>query len=309
MSTPATDWSQQGRGRRHPASLWTYRTGSPLCRLDLGIESGEIAISTDDGHLHLLGTDGSLRHPPRPLDARAALDWTDVATGGVVQIGPKSAAWVDHDLEVQWSVDVHTDILDVATSPFGNAIAISLADAHTFVLDAQQQRCGEFTTSRPLQHIHFVPQRRAIVGTADSGMLCSHRLDGRERWTEQIWRNVGDLAVNGNGRTILLAAFNHGVQSFTARGRSHGFFDIEGTVHLVSISYVGTILAAATREQQLYLLDIDGSILWQATLPEPLATLRCGPLGEHIICGFSSGLVECLRWPPWPRHKVEADDD
>ncbi len=308
MSTPATDWIQNGRGQR-PTSAWTYRANSQLQGLDLGLESGEIALATDDGRMHLLQPDGVPRQPPQPLGVQAALDWADAVGGGIVQLGPSNAAWIDRDLQIQWTVEVQSTILDVATSPFGNAIAISLADAHTFILDSQQQRCGEFTTLQPLQHLQLVPQRRALIGASASGVLCSHRLDGSERWSEKIWANIGALSVNGSGRRILLAASNHGIQCFTARGQSRGFYDIEGTVHLVSTSYVGTILVAATVEQRVYLLDLNGSILWEAAVPEPLVALRCGPLGEQVICGFASGLVQCLRWPAWPRHQPQIKGD
>ena len=61
-------------------------------------------------------------------------------------------------------------------------------------------------------------------------------------------------------------------------------------------------------EDRLGLLDLDGNILWQADLPESLVALHCGPFGEQIVCGFSSGLVQCLRWSPWPRHRANTPD-
>ena len=117
------------------------------------------------------------------------------------------------------------------------------------------------------------------------------------------------MDINGNGRTILLAAYNHGIQRFNNRGRSQGFYDIGGTAHITSVSYIGTIIATATMEERFVLIDRDGSILWQATLPEPVTAMRCGPFGEHVLLGFSSGLIQCLRWAPWSTNRPSSPKD
>ncbi|MEE3284789.1 MAG: hypothetical protein VX311_09425 [Planctomycetota bacterium] len=308
MSTTSTDWSQNGRGQRHPVAGWTYPARSAPTAVDIDLETGDVTVVTEDGRLHLLGSDGRLRADPLALEAGPALAWADSAIGGVVQLGARRAGWVSRDGKVQWTVDCHDQILDVATAPFGNAIAISFADRHNVVLDNKQKPIGEFTSIRPLKFLELASHRPVVVGAAESGVLSSHTISGNDRWSEQIWTNVGGMALNGNCRTILLAAFNHGLQRFNHRGRGQGFYDIGGTAHAVSISYIGTIIAAATQEQQFRLLDFDGSILWQAQLPEPLVTLQCGPFGEHVVFGFSTGLIQCLKWPPWGRKTARQPD-
>lgn len=308
MSNPATDWSQSGRGQRHPVTAWTYSARSQPTALDVDLETGGVSIVTSKGQLHLLDSNGTRRRDTLALDAGPALDWADTGIGGVVQLGPTRAGWVTRDGVIQWTVDCHNTILDVATSPFGNSIALSFADRHNVILDSRQQPIGEFTSVRPLKFLTLASHRPIVLGAAETGVICSHTIAGAARWSEQIWTNVGGLAVNGNGRSVFLAAFNHGIQRFNSRGRGQGYYDIGGTAHVVSVSYIGTIIAAATLEDRFVLLDRDGNILWQATLPEPLVKLHCGPFGEQVICGFSSGLVQCLRWSPWPRHRAKTPD-
>ncbi len=306
MTTPGTDWSQNGRGQRHPVSAWVYNATAPPTAVDVDIESGDIAAVTTAGELHLLNADGTCRRR-HGIDAGGALDWADTSIGGVVQVGQKTAAWLDRQGDIQWTVECHNRILDVATSPFGNAVAISFADRHNVVLDAKSQPIGEFTSIRPLRFLQLTSSRPVVVGSAETGVVSSHTIGGNDRWHEQIWTNVGGLAVNGNGRTILLAAFNHGIQRFNNRGRPQGFYDIGGTAHLVSVSYIGTVIAAATMEDRFVLIDFDGSVLWQADLPEPLKALHCGAFGERIVCAFASGRIECLQWSPWARRRPSAD--
>ncbi len=310
MSTPATDdWSRVGRGRRHPVTSWTYAARSKPTAVDFDLESGDVSIVTADGRLHLLDSDGSRRREPLAIDAGPAMDWADTAIGGVVQMGPRRAGWVNHNGAIRWTVDCHNDILDVATSPFGNAIAISFSDRQNVVLDISQKPIGEFTSIRPLKFLRLASHRPVVVGSADTGVLSSHDIGGGERWSHQLWTNVGGLDINGNGHTVLLAAFNHGIQRFNNRGRPQGFYDIGGTAHIASVSYIGTIIAAATMEERFVLIDRSGDILWQATLPEPLEVLRCGPFGEQVVCGFASGLVQCLKWSPWATHRPAPTPD
>ena len=308
MSNPATDWTQAGRGHRHPVTAWTYSARSKPTSLDVDLESGDVSLVTDDGKLHLLGHDGVARQAPLALQAGPAMDWADTSIGGVVQLGPSRVGWVNRDGVIAWTVDCHYSILDVATSPFGNAVAISFADRHNVVLDSRQQPIGEFTSLRPLQFLSLASHRPVVIGAAETGVICSHSIGGGLRFSEQIWTNVGGLTINGNGRTVLLAAFNHGIQRFNSRGHAQGFYDIDGTAHLASTSYIGTVIAAATMEDRFVLIDLDGQILWQADLPEPLVALRCGPFGDQVVCGFASGLVQCLKWPPWARHRPDPSE-
>ena len=308
MSTPATDWTQHGRGQSHPVNAWTYSARSKPTALDVDLESGDVSLVTADGKLHLLGHDGTARRAPLPLEAGPALDWADTAIGGVVQLGPSKVGWINRDGVIQWTVDCHNSILDVATSPFGNAVAISFVDRHNVVLDSRQQPIGEFTSIRPLRYLALASHRPVVIGAAETGVICSHTIGGALRFSEQIWTNVGGLTLNGNARTMLLAAFNHGIQRFNNRGRAQGFYDIGGTAHLASTSYIGTVIAAATMEERFVLLDLDGNILWQADLPEPLVALCCGPFGDQVVCGFASGLVQCLQWAPWARHRPDKSE-
>ena len=305
MSTTPTDWSQNGRGQRHPVASWSYAARSTPTGVDIDLETGDVTVVTEDGRLHLLGGDGVLRADPIAMEAGPAIAWADTAIGGVVQLGARRAGWISREGKVRWTVDCHDQILNVATSPFGNAIAISFADRHNVVLDNKQQPIGEFTSIRPLRHLHLASHRPIVVGAAESGVLSSHTIGGQERWAEKIWTNVGGMAINGNCRTVLLAAFNHGLQRFNHRGRAQGFYDIGGTAHTVSISYIGTIIAAATQENHFRLIDLDGKTLWQTQLPESIVALQCGPFGEHVVFGFSSGLIQCLKWPPWKREKTK----
>ena len=306
MTTPYHDWIDHGKGSRQPTLQWSFQSGSPLLAMSLGRETQDIALTGTAGQLHLLDGEGTRLEQPRDLPGVTRVDWSDAADGGLVQLAEDKAGWLNRSLNVEWTLDFHTTISCLASAPFGNVVAVGLEDQTTLIFDAQQQLMGEITTIRPLRHLHFVSARPRLIGAADSGVLCSHTLQGNEQWAERNWTNIGGLTVSGNGRTILLAAYNHGVQRFNMRGVAQGFYDLDSTVSHVAISYIGTIIAVATVEKDFLLLDVDGKILWQAPCPDTVTGLACGPFGERVLIGFASGEVQQLSWPPWKRSPSTA---
>src|SRR5437899_3269105 len=76
-----------------------------------------------------------------------------------------------------------------------------------------------------------------LVGAADHGLLCCYAFSGEQEWSQPMWSNVGDMAVTGDGETILLACFSQGIQSFEGSGRQVGSYQLDGTVSHVSTSY------------------------------------------------------------------------
>ena len=90
-----------------------------------------------------------------------------------------------------------------------------------------------------------VPPREEVpapdgLPAAEYGHLCCHQLTGEQIWAEKLWSNAGDMAVAGDGETILLAGFNHGIQLFDGQGTNRGAFVVEGTPNRVSMSFLPT---------------------------------------------------------------------
>ena len=62
-----------------------------------------------------------------------------------------------------------------------------------------------FGSLQPLIALKFLVHRPALVGVAEYGLLCAHAFTGEEEWQQQLWTNVGDMSLTGDGQTILLA--------------------------------------------------------------------------------------------------------
>jgi hypothetical protein len=289
------DWLKQGQGTR-PRLSWSQSTDAPLVALRLARETGEVLAADAIGglyHINRAGKIANLTHGPSPIRAIA---WSDTGAGGIALVGDEKLYWFNRDLRFQGWLEHSEPVLGLALEAHGDYAAVSLPSAMTIVYDANRKSVRRFHSLQPLIALEFLVNRPAIVGVAEYGLLCSHAFTGEMEWQQQLWANVGDLSITGDGRTILLACYSHGIQCHDADGRQVGSYQLGGTVSRVSTGYIAGHVAAATMERHFYYIDSDGQVEFQAALPDDICRVICDPFGKAVIVGHSSGQIERLDW-------------
>lgn len=288
-------WVTSGRGVS-PQLKWQFGTDGSLCGLALARESGDVFIADQTGALYRLDRRGQIAALTRLHHPAIALDWSDDGSQGAVIAGENLILRFDRDLRIIHKLTLPETCLAVAVSPFGNHLAAALANGKTLIYDEQKKRVGEFETMRPLAFLKFCATEALLFSAAEHGLLSCHNLAGAEVWQQKNWSNVGSLSISGDGETLYLASFTHGVQTMNGDGASIGSYVVEGTVNRVSASYEPQKLAASTVERSLFWLDSDGELLWATALPDDVLALACDPLGEWIVCGLLNQGVYRLDW-------------
>jgi hypothetical protein len=300
MSRVEPDWLEAGQGER-PALAWSIALDAPLAGLAFAGESSELLAVDTSGGLYLLDRHGRVKTLTRGFKSLTALAWSDTGRNGAVATGRSKLSWFDHKLSVKWSVGMPAEILCLAVDPHGHYIAVSLSNSETVFFNARKQEVGRFKTIRPLRYLHFNAVRPVILGAAEYGLMCCHRLDtqGTEVWSERLWSNVGDMTVTGDGRQIYLARFNQGVQILDRRGKSNGSYLVQGTPSHVSTSFVHNRLGVATVERDIYWLDAEGELIWATHLPDDISGILADAQGTGMACGLRSGRIYRLEWPTY----------
>jgi hypothetical protein len=130
-----------------------------------------------------------------------------------------------------------------------------------------------------------------LVVAAEYGFFGRYRFNGEEVWKQSLWSTVGELSVTGDGSTLYMAGFAHGLQVFAADGNGQGSFILEGTVSHVSSTFYPQKLIAATLERHLLELRGDGTLKWLLQAPEDIARVIVSPVGDYVIVGLQSGRV------------------
>ena len=270
---------------------WSFATDAPLVGLQFGRESGETLAADESGGLYLLDRQGQITALTRGFHGVLSIAWSDSGNGGAVLLEDRKVCRLTPRLTVDWSRELPDSPLAVAVDPFGNNIAVSMADAATIVLDWKKNLTCEFSTIRPLKFLRFVSTDRKLIGAAEYGLLCCHDFSGNELWNEKIWTNIGDLSITGKADTVLMAGFNHGIQVFDADGGQCGAYMVEGAPNRVSTTFTRERVAATTIEHYLYWMDSDGELLWATEADEDFVGLHSDPLGNGLVCGLRSGRI------------------
>jgi hypothetical protein len=262
----------------------------------LARETGDVLAVDSSGGLYQLDRRGRIKTVTRGFKSLTALAWSDRGTYGAAATGASKLYWFDQTLKAKWSKSLPAEILSLAVDPHGHYVAVSMANSETTIFDSRKKQIALFETIRPLRHLLFVASKPLILGAAEYGLICCHRLDGAQVWSETLWSNVGDMTVTGDGAQIFLARFNQGVQKLDRGGRNRGSYVMRGTPNHVSTSFVSRRLGVTTVERDIYWLDVDGELIWATTLPDDVCGIQTDALGRGMTCGLRTGQIYRLEW-------------
>jgi outer membrane protein assembly factor BamB len=295
MAAAGGEWISQGSGRP-PRLTWSFVTEAPLVALRYATESGATLAADEVGGLYHLDRNGKLVGLTRGPAPIRSLGWSDAGQGGVALVGEEKVYWFDQQLTFQGWIEHPEPVLSAALDAHGQYTAVSLSSCTTIIYDANRKVVRRFGTMQPQSSLTFLVQQPALLSVTEYGLLCCHQFDGEPLWQQQLYSNVGDMAVTGDGQTIYLACYSHGIQCHNGRGAQVGSYQVGGTVCRVAAGFVTGRLAAATVERHFYYIDSDGTVIWQATLPDDIRRLQCDPWGFGIVCGLQSGRIVRLDW-------------
>lgn len=294
MSEPL--WLRDGQGNP-PALRWVFSLEAPLVAMDLGRESGEVLAADDSGGLYRISRRGELLKSSNGLRGVRALAWSDTNAAGAVIVGDRKVLRLNGNLEAEWSVGLPEPALGVALAPYGRQTAISLANGGNLVLGEQSEQLSIFETARPLKWIQFLANKPVLIGAAEYGQVCAHRINGERLWSEKCFASLGEMCASADGETVLVAGFNQGIQTFDGDdGSTKDSYLIEGTIGRVSCSVDVGRIAAASLERQLYWLNSNGRLLWSTEVDEEIVRVICDPLGDWLLVGLRSGHILRLDW-------------
>lgn len=284
------DWLKQGEGKR-PRLSWSLSTDAPLVGLRLGRETGDVLAADASGGLYHIDRSGKFANITRGPSPIRAIAWSDTGAGGIALVGDEKLYWFNGQLLFQGWLEHSEQVLGLALEAYGTYAAVSLSNCTTHLYDANRKRVRSFNSLQPLVALEFLINRPALIGVAEYGLLCSYSFTGEQEWQQQLFGNVGDMAVTGDGRTILLACYAHGIQCHDGSGRQVGSYHIGGTVQHVSTGFQAGRIAATTVERHFYFIDSNGQVEFQAVLPDDACRVICDPLGTGVVIGLTSGRI------------------
>jgi hypothetical protein len=288
-------WVRGGEGQM-PSVPWTFTAEAPLAGMAFSRESGETFLADEQQTLARLDSRGELLSITKLPGVARLLVVSDDGNWGTAVVDDGTVYRFDRGLTFVWEHELSEPCLGVALSPFGNQLAVAMADGQTDLLNERKRRIARFETVRPLAHLQFCTQSPVLFAAADHGLVGCYDLNGGALWEERFWSNVGDLCVTGDGDLVYLAGSTHGIQTLDGDGGTVGAYVLEGTVRQIACSYEPGRLIASTVERQVSWINSDGEMLWTAEAPDDIVELACDAFGNFAVCGQADGTVCRLDW-------------
>ena len=268
-----------------------------IVALDFCEEARTLIIGTGSGQLIRLNRQGDQLQRVSGFSGIRALAWSDAGTFGAVALEGGRFLCVDKSFDTEWDARVTGEVGAIAVSPFGSHFAFSTESCRVHIVTTEKKETASFETLQRQDYLHFLHEAPLLIGAAEFGHLCCHRLNGDEEWNERIVNNVGAMAVTGCGKRILLAAFNHGIQVMNRYGKLEGSFAVDGVPNRVAASSTRRRFAATTIEHRLYWLNFDGDLVWGCDFSsDPVVCMDVDPMGDRLFIATQSGRLLQLTW-------------
>ena len=288
--------------RLAPETSWSVYTEGPLKGIGLAREAGLIFAWDEAQRLYLYDLAGEIREASRaPGKVLSGVVSDDGSR--IVLLGEGSNLWfLDQDLQLVAERQGPPDASCVSIDPHGRFVAVATRSGLTQFYNRHGKPSGRFETIQALSYLVFVPDKSMLIGAAAHGLLMSFELssgNGGKLVADPIWQerqlsNVGRLTMTGDGSMILASCFNHGVQRFDINGNSDGSYHLNGTATHAVPDFAGRIIAVATLEGGLILLNAGGNVRWRTELSRPVIALETDPLGRYLIHGNETGTISRL---------------
>ena len=295
MPPGINSWIYEGKGRA-PSLAWSVATEAPLVALEYARETGDLLAADESGTLSRIDPTGRVSNVTQARTPVRGLAWSDTGAGGAVLVDQTKLYWFDERLRFTSSAELPGRTSAVAIESQARYVAVALSDGLVVIHDPNRKVVRHFDAGQPFVRMRFLLDQPAIVGVAEYGLLACHHFEGDRIWVEKLFSGVGDMAITGDGKAVLLACFAMGVQCHRRDGAHLGSYQLGGTVNRVATSFVSKRIGAATIERHVFWLDTDGDVLWQGEAPDEVFALHCDPLGRGLIAGLKSGRIVRMDW-------------
>jgi hypothetical protein len=146
---------------------------------------------------------------------------------------------------------------------------------------------------RPLQFLSFVPEKPALVGCADFGLVICFDDAGRCVWRDGLVAHVGSLTASGDGDTIGLACFSEGACCYRLGegSASRRMVSAVAPCRLLACSYAGDVWVTVGLEPRLTLRDATGAVRAEAKVEGRPVAIAVNPLASRAVVATVEGAL------------------
>lgn len=275
--------------------LWTKIFQTKLRGLCLAREKGWL-LTWDKNHwLYLLNASGEVQAQVRCEEPIVSAAFADNGSALAVLGQNGLVRGYRLDLSQHWHRSLNLAPLALAWEPFGDLLAVADSKGSLHLFGSDGKLVGQVQSPRPLHHLAFAPSAPHLIGCSDFGLVGAFDLKGNWIWRDAPVVHTGNMAVAGNGSSILLASFSEGIAHYDGHGKKSNTLTLFEPCPLVAVSFAGDLVLAAGMSPTLYFLDPTGHKLAQYTTEKPTQALALAALGNHAYIVSKEGDLTRLK--------------
>ncbi len=258
----------------------------------LSRETQTLFVATRSGRMCRLSPEGERLREASGFAGVRLLQAADNGAAGIAVCDDRELRCFDNQLELWWEARVTGRVTAVAAAPYASHFAFATDGSRIHVVTSERKEVTTIECRRPIEHLHFLAERPAIIAASEYGELSCYSMTGELEWTDGMVGNSGMTAVAEAGNRLIIAAFNHGVQVRDLSGEQLGMFAIDGIPGAVACSSLRERVVVQTLEGRLFCLSFSGAVLWVAQLLEPdLNGMFVSAVGNELTLTWESGAI------------------
>jgi hypothetical protein len=209
-------------------------------------------------------------------------------------VGERGQVWLlAPDLTPRWQRSIAGRATAVAVDCYGERIAVAGAEGSLHLFDQAGTLLWKNNNPRPLHFISFVPERSALVGCADFGLVACFDEVGRCVWRDGLVAHTASLATSGDGGLVVLACFSEGACCYGLMEgpKSRRFVPAAAPCRLLASTSAGDVWLTVGLGPRVTLRGPDGSARAEVEIEGRPVAVALNPLGSEAVVATADGVL------------------
>jgi outer membrane protein assembly factor BamB len=169
-------------------------------------------------------------------------------------------------------------------------------------LDYDGKPVREIPLPLPLRQLRLIPKQKEFIVVHDQLTIARYDENGNNIWTvnnpaliELSDQISSEIEVSDSGKHLAISCFDRGVFVYSD-AESIRNIELEFPVSHTALSRNGRRLILADSQGGLFLVDLDGNIIWNHTLQTETHFCRLNQTGSRALIMDKGGLLSCFEF-------------
>ncbi|MFC5403555.1 ABC transporter permease subunit [Cohnella soli] len=226
-----------------------------------------------------------------------------VALGLFVLLAPTSVF-----AKTNWTLDPGKGVTSLSLSADGSKLAVGSYDTHAYVFDQEGKKLTDIAANNVVTGVTVIGNEKLLV-SSDDRRLYAYDLNGNLLWESNLKKRVEGVSASADGSVAAVTVQNSPdlLLIDTASGEAKGKTNIGFRVQDAAVASNGKYIAVGGKDQNAYLLDEQGKLLYKAGMDGTISSVAVTGEGELVV-GLTTPKVIVLNAKGEVERTIDVQD-